>query len=88
MSLPRNARPGDFRASTVEPDARAYQNIHRPTQTVLPHRNFSRAEHSIDTALKIRSLDFGCEHAMFETYGKTWPDLTGYLPFAVYAVNA
>jgi hypothetical protein len=37
---------------------------------------------------EIRSLDFGCERAMFQKYGKTWLGFAGDLPFAAYAVNA
>jgi hypothetical protein len=36
----------------VELGARASPNIHRPAQTILPHRNFSRAEHSGESSTK------------------------------------
>jgi hypothetical protein len=39
-------------ASTVELGGRASPNIHRLVQTILPHRNFSRAEHSIKRSTK------------------------------------
>jgi hypothetical protein len=74
--------------STVELGACASPNIHRPAQATLPHRNLSRTGNIHRKAHEIRSLDFECQHAMFQKFGKTWLGLTGDLPFAACAAIA
>jgi hypothetical protein len=56
--------------STVELGARASPNIHRPAQTILPHRNFSRAEHSVERSTKSAALTLDVSVQCFKNTGK------------------
>src|ERR1700761_195543 len=47
-----------------------------------PTRNLRRQ------AAETRRLDFGCQHAMFRTYTKTWLGLTGFRPLRLWLANA
>jgi hypothetical protein len=57
-------------ASTVELGGRASPNIHRLVQTILSHRNFSRAEHSIERSTKSAVLTLDVSVQCFRNTGK------------------
>src|SRR5665213_2156074 len=78
MSAPSQRPPGRHPA---------HRDIHWSAQTVAASQP-SRAKKHRSNGRETRSLDFGCQRAMFQKYKKTWLDFMGDSPLQSMLANA